>query len=82
VVDPVFYLHHAQVDRLWWLWQQQDIESRAKTYQGPRQNTRVHANESLTGSSLEDVLSLGNLSKPIRVHDVITTESEVLCYRY
>lgn len=82
MVDPVFYLHHAQVDRLWWLWQQQDIGSRTKTYQGPRQNTRVHANESLSGSSLDDVISLGNLSEPVRVHEVMATESEVLCYRY
>ncbi|CCT64870.1 related to monophenol monooxygenase (tyrosinase) [Fusarium fujikuroi IMI 58289] len=78
--DPVFYLHHAQVDRLWWLWQQQDIESRTKTYQGPRQNTRVHANESLSGSSLDDVISLGNLSEPVRVHEI--TGSVIVDYDY
>ncbi|EWG41477.1 hypothetical protein FVEG_03589 [Fusarium verticillioides 7600] len=80
--DPVFYLHHAQVDRLWWLWQQQDIQGKTKTYQGPKQNTRVHANESLSGSSLDDIISLGNLSEPVRVYEVMATESEVLCYRY
>ncbi|KAM0268960.1 hypothetical protein ACHAPA_004560 [Fusarium lateritium] len=80
--DPVFYLHHAQVDRLWWLWQQQDAKTRTNNYQGPVKNIRVHANESLTGSSLEDVISLGNLSKPVRVRDAMTTESQVLCYRY
>ncbi|XEV04882.1 hypothetical protein FSHL1_010169 [Fusarium sambucinum] len=80
--DPVFYLHHAQVDRLWWLWQQQDAENRANTYQGPERNVRVYGNESLIGSSLEDVISLGNVSKPVRVHDVMKTESQVLCYRY
>lgn len=27
-VDPVFWLHHANVDRLWWLWQQRNPQTR------------------------------------------------------
>jgi len=27
-VDPVFWLHHANVDRLWWLWQQRNPATR------------------------------------------------------
>ena|SRR5436190_12168929 len=26
--DPVFYLHHAQIDRLWTIWQGQDAKER------------------------------------------------------
>src|SRR5437899_2739980 len=26
--DPIFYLHHAWLDRLWWLWQTQHPETR------------------------------------------------------
>ncbi|KAK4207267.1 hypothetical protein QBC37DRAFT_299086 [Rhypophila decipiens] len=26
--DPVFYFHHAMLDRLWWIWQMQDPENR------------------------------------------------------
>jgi tyrosinase len=26
--DPVFWLHHAQVDRLWAIWQGQDLAAR------------------------------------------------------
>lgn len=26
--DPVFYFHHAMMDRLWWIWQMQDPENR------------------------------------------------------
>ncbi|KAF4851876.1 Tyrosinase ustQ [Colletotrichum siamense] len=36
--DPVFLLHHAQVDRLWWLWQNRDFDGRSKEYFGPSEN--------------------------------------------
>ena len=26
--DPLFYFHHAALDRLWWIWQMQDPEMR------------------------------------------------------
>lgn len=26
--DPIFYFHHAALDRLWWIWQMQDPENR------------------------------------------------------
>lgn len=26
--DPVFYLHHANLDRLWWDWQRQHLSAR------------------------------------------------------
>ncbi len=32
--DPVFYLHHAQVDRIWTLWQSLDLEKRTNAVYG------------------------------------------------
>jgi len=26
--DPLFFLHHAMLDRVWWIWQMQDPEMR------------------------------------------------------
>ncbi|KAK4663103.1 hypothetical protein QC763_600500 [Podospora pseudopauciseta] len=26
--DPIFYFHHAMLDRLWWIWQMQDPDKR------------------------------------------------------
>src|SRR5687768_17406230 len=26
--DPIFYFHHAALDRLWWIWQMQDPDTR------------------------------------------------------
>ncbi|KAL2813650.1 hypothetical protein BDW59DRAFT_167458 [Aspergillus cavernicola] len=33
--DPIFYLHHAYVDRMWWQWQQADLANRLTEIGGP-----------------------------------------------
>lgn len=32
--DPVFYLHHAGVDRIWWQWQAANLNTRLNQIQG------------------------------------------------
>ncbi|EHL01284.1 putative Tyrosinase [Glarea lozoyensis 74030] len=32
--DPVFWLHHGQIDRVWWIWQNQDIKNRQNAIGG------------------------------------------------
>lgn len=32
--EPVFWLHHGQVDRHWWIWQNQDPANRVQQYKG------------------------------------------------
>lgn len=32
--DPLFYLHHAFVDRVWWQWQRRNVEQRVKEISG------------------------------------------------
>ncbi|CAI4213272.1 unnamed protein product [Parascedosporium putredinis] len=32
--DPTFWMHHAALDRLWWLWQMQDPENRLQAIPG------------------------------------------------
>lgn len=82
----MFYLHHSQVDRLWWLWQQKNSGARWDEYGGPSQNVKVHArhDENVTrlDASVEDMLSLGILAKDLRVKEVMTTQSDLLCYMY
>lgn len=33
--DPLFYLHHAFIDKLWWDWQTADVENRLYAIGGP-----------------------------------------------
>jgi tyrosinase len=77
-LEPLFFLHHAQVDRLWWLWQQQD-PARLSVYNGEA----WHLGE--TGSrevSLDDKLLMGGIEDDVTVRDVIDTQGGRLCYTY
>lgn len=78
--DPVFFLHHGQVDRLWWLWQQQDPDARLYEFHGPTADVRHHPESQ--GASLNDILGLGGLVQDRQVRDYMDARTENLCYRY
>jgi tyrosinase len=78
IVEPLFFLHHAQIDRLWWLWQQGDA-SRLSDYTG----AALHFNETeATEVSLDDVLLMGGIEEDLKVRDVMDIHNEKLCYTY
>lgn len=33
--DPLFFMHHTNLDRLWWKWQSEDLEARLTDMSGP-----------------------------------------------
>lgn len=33
--DPVFFLHHAWLDKIWWQWQNKDLPARLEVIGGP-----------------------------------------------
>ncbi|GAB7355848.1 hypothetical protein MBLNU459_g6510t1 [Dothideomycetes sp. NU459] len=74
--DPLFFLHHTQLDRIWWIWQQRNPEQRIRAYGG--RNSR----HSIAVASLEDALKMKGLAPTIKVEEVMNTEDELLCYRY
>lgn len=37
--DPIFWLHHAYLDKLWWDWQSKDLEARIAVISGPNTQT-------------------------------------------
>lgn len=90
--DPLFFLHHTyvdkffsgidsnmryrQLDRIWWRWQQINPQERLSEYTG------IARHGSNDAASLDDVLSMGGLKEDVRVSDIMSTESELLCYRY
>ncbi|KAH6711904.1 hypothetical protein BKA61DRAFT_677100 [Leptodontidium sp. MPI-SDFR-AT-0119] len=76
--EPLFFLHHAQIDRLWWKWQQENPSNREFEYAG--QAAHLNSTE-LVPASLDDMLLMGGLAEDLRVRDVITTNSR-LCYKY
>jgi tyrosinase len=80
--DPVFYLHHAQLDRLWWIWQLQDLEKRLLDLAKTR--TMMNNPPSANGT-LDDLANLGVLGGDVRVRDLMSTMGGLdgkLCYVY
>jgi tyrosinase len=74
--DPIFYLHHTMLDRMWWLWQQMDPSDRLLDYGG-----KAAAN-STERAALTDLLHVSSLAPPVTVSEIMSTESTLLCYRY
>ncbi|KAI8224351.1 Tyrosinase-like protein orsC [Colletotrichum sp. SAR 10_86] len=66
--DPLFYLHHANMDRLWWSWQSKNLSTRLTEISGP-----IVANDWLNEKgrnvTLDDIVFVGttvNVTMPIR----------------
>jgi len=74
--DQVFFLHHTQLDRMWWRWQQIDLAKRATEYIGKA------VTDSSDKASLEDSMPMGGLASDIKLLEIMSTESDLLCYRY
>ena len=79
--DPLFFLHHAQLDRIWWLWQQRRPRQRVKEYLGASGNSNSSLAED-RNASLTDTLPMGGFFPEVQVADIMSTESHLLCYRY
>lgn len=89
--EPLFFLHHAQVDRLWWLWQQGNPTVRNSEYVGRREVTPGFGGRPLQPgevapveipAALTDVMPFMKLADDIPVSAVMTTENDLMCYTY
>jgi tyrosinase len=71
--DPVFYLHHAYIDRNLRLWQDR----------GQGRTSSVNGNDG-TGRplSMDTTLTMNGIRNDARIRDVLNTQSTLLCYRY
>lgn len=77
--EPTFFLHHAQIDRTWWIWQNQDLKDRQTAFEGGTSTLDP------TGSppgKLTDPIIMGTLSKQVENQDVMSTTGGPLCYIY
>ncbi|KAH7320731.1 hypothetical protein B0I35DRAFT_477288 [Stachybotrys elegans] len=79
--DPAFYLHHAMVDRVWWIWQLQDLETRLTAVAG---NTGSYGNGGARGT-LNDLLNLGYNGGNVALGSLLNTmggKGGEFCYIY
>ncbi|KAK7931176.1 hypothetical protein PG985_001888 [Apiospora marii] len=75
--DPIFFLHHAQIDRLWTQWQQEKPETRTMEFGGPKTKDKEPGK-----ASLDDVMPYLGLVPDIKVSEVMSTHTSKLCYAY
>ncbi|RYP78270.1 hypothetical protein DL771_000747 [Monosporascus sp. 5C6A] len=75
--DPLFFMHHAQVDRLWYLWQQRNPETRNKDIKGQKFQP-----DNGVVATLDDVMPFMGLTADIKISEVMTTQNDLLCYSY
>lgn len=77
--DPAFYLHHAQVDRVYWIWQMLDFKNR----QGVFGTNTLQNNPPSDETTVEDLIDLSPLAPPVKIKDLMNTVGgSPLCYVY
>lgn len=78
--DPVFFMHHAMLDRVWWLWQALHLEQ-AKSVAG---TITLFNRPPSRNATLEDIIFMNYLDvDDVEIGDLMNTLSgEPLCYIY
>jgi tyrosinase len=77
LVDPIFFLHHTQIDRLWTLWQQEKPDARIMDFGG----RKTQAGD-FPEATLQDVMPYLGLTPDVKVEEVMATQTSRFCYRY
>ena len=78
--DPYFFLHHAMIDRVWWIWQNQDI---AKRQYAIGATITLNNQPPSRNATLDDTLDLGFIGvDTITIRDASNTLGGPFCYIY
>ncbi|KAK3984547.1 Grixazone synthase [Cladorrhinum sp. PSN332] len=77
--EPAFWLHHANVDRVWWVWQHLDFETRRGVWA-----TRTWFNIPPTdNATVEDYLEIEPHAPPRKIRELMNSVGgSPLCYVY
>lgn len=79
--DPLFYIHHAFVDRSWWKWQSAKPCERLYQLGGPSKQQSFQGEE-IPETTLDHVLTLYGIRPNATVRDVMDIKGGFLCYEY
>ncbi|KAJ0415561.1 hypothetical protein BJY00DRAFT_293349 [Aspergillus carlsbadensis] len=76
--DPLFYLHHGNLDRILWEWQQQDLETRLHQVGGPIEPMDYSG----TNVTLDFTVNIGAIAGDATLEQLLNTRGDALCYTY
>ncbi|KAG8704519.1 hypothetical protein FRC11_009811 [Ceratobasidium sp. 423] len=81
--EPLFFLHHNNVDRIWALWQGRD-QQRLQDYTGNTVQGQSPSDASRYPlASLDDPIDIGIQGfPPVKARDLMDTQGSTLCYKY
>lgn len=74
----MFFLHHPQIDRIWWQWQQMNPDKRLSEYNGKADH---YGEDESREVSLDDKLPMLGLAEELTVREVMDISGR-LCYTY
>jgi tyrosinase len=77
--EPSFHLHHAMLDRVWWIWQNQDIVKRQNAING---TITMNNDPPSRAATLDDDTDIGLLGPKIKLRDLMSTTGGKMCYVY
>ncbi|KAL1855304.1 hypothetical protein Daus18300_011121 [Diaporthe australafricana] len=93
--DPVFFLHHNNLDRLWWEWQSANLTARltdmggnntpsdefnaANNWDAPGANFTDYSGDPANVTSLTHVLSLLEILPNVTIADIMDIRQDTIC---
>ncbi|KAJ2902810.1 hypothetical protein MKZ38_000091 [Zalerion maritima] len=77
--DPAFCLHHGMIDRVWWIWQMQEMEESAKAVAG---TLTLFSNPPSRNGTLEDDVDIGSVAGAKNLGGLLDTMDGPFCYIY
>ncbi|ORX97795.1 hypothetical protein BCR34DRAFT_159763 [Clohesyomyces aquaticus] len=78
--DPAFFLHHAMIDRVYWIWQNQDLKKRQNA--GFQATITINNQPPSRNATLDDTFDLGVNAPQITIRDTVNTLAGPFCYIY
>lgn len=83
--DPIFYMHHANLDRVWWSWQAFNLSARLTDISGPIY-ILDYSNAEGGNVTLAYPISLGVSAPNVTISDVMDISGGcgdgIMCYTY
>jgi tyrosinase len=76
--DPLFFLHHGNIDHIFWLWQQKDLKERLNQVGGPVEPFD-YSGKNVT---LDFEVDIGALAGSVKLRDLLDIHGPTLCYTY
>ncbi|KAK6209976.1 hypothetical protein QIS74_11560 [Colletotrichum tabaci] len=81
--DPAFYLHHANIDRVWWMWQMLSPNDRQFSEDAVMGTNTFLNQPPSANTTLDDILEYGYAAgPPMKIRDTMSTFAGPFCYLY